>query len=184
MIVVAVTIAIMYIRPTITEIRSIEDTTAEHKREITEVSDVNESLRIKLAAIDDIDTSDSASLLRYLPDSLDEIEVMKDIIAIFAAVDVTVKDIKYAKPLAVSGSAESESETVIKDPLDGLAQHIFSVTADLDSSQLMNLLNALEINNYLLQVSALKVNPTETNNLSVEMDLTAFSRAILLPESE
>lgn len=174
MIVVACTIGIMYIKPAITDIRTIEETTSKYTTEIQKVSAVNETLTAKLSQLESQTPADSEALKRYLPDTVDEVAVMKDIIEIFATVGVTVDGITYTLPIDSDGAVDSDTV----DPYAGLSKYDFTVNSVLDNRQLAQVLSALEVNDYLLQVSNLKIAPNvESGTLQVGLGLTAFSRA-------
>lgn len=175
MIVVACTIGIMYIKPTVSDIRVIEQTTKKYQDEIEKVSIVNQTLANTLSLLDSLPTADSEALKRYLPDTVDEVSVMKDITQIFTSVGTLVEGIVYQPP-STDESAVVDDGAV--DLYKGLQKYNFTVDAVLTTAQLSQVLSALEINNYLLQVSSLKVAPEENGSgLKVIMTLTAFSRA-------
>jgi len=181
MIIVACTIGVMYIKPTVADIRAIEDTTSLHRDEILKVSEVNENLSRKLITLEAISPADNQALEKYLPDSVDEVAVMKDISTIFSSVGVSLDGLTYTLPTVKNNNADSD----IVDPYQGLAQYDFIITATLDSQQLLRALNAIEVNEYLLQVTNLKINPAETTAvLKVSLVLTAFSRAEVVVTKE
>lgn len=181
MIVVAITIGIIYIQPTIADIRTIEDTTTLYKNEITKVSAVNQNLSAQLATLEAISPGDNQALEKYLPNSVDEVAVMKDITTIFSTVGVAIAGIDYVLPDTKNSNVDSDTV----DPYQGLDQSNFTVTATLDNQQLLRILNAIEINDYLLQVSSLKITPSETASvLQIELVLTAFSRSVAVPLEE
>lgn len=174
MIVVAVTIGIMYIKPTVSDIRVIEQSTIKYKAEIEKVSEVNTTLAAKLAELDALTPADTDALKRYLPDTVDEVAVMKDITQIFATAGAPVDGIVYAAPISSDVSIDSD----IVDPYLGLQKYNFTVQTTLDTVKLSQILSALEVNDYLLQVSDIKVAPSkDSSDLSVSMTLTAFSRS-------
>lgn len=179
MIVVAITIGLMYIKPTISKIRDIEDTTALYKTEIQSVSGVNANLAVKLAELDSVSSADTVALAKYLPDNVDEVTVMKDIKTIFTSVGVVADGLTYTLPAAVNnGETNDQDNLSAGDKINQELRHYdFTITTTIDSSKLQPLLAAIEINDYLLQVSSLKIIPTEiTTVLTMTMQLTAFSR--------
>lgn len=181
MILVATTIGIMYIKPTVSEIRTIEDTTNKYKTEIEKVSAVNETLAVKLAQMDALSPADSEALKRYLPDTVDEVAVMKDITQIFAIAGASVDNIVYTAPV----DSDETVDTDIIDPYKGLRKYNFTIDSILDTTQLVRVLSALETNDYLMQVSNLNITPTKDNStLQVSLKLTTFSRALVTAEKK
>jgi hypothetical protein len=170
LIVIAVSIGMLYIKPTIEKIGVIEDNTALYREELKKVSDVNQTLDEKLSIIDSVTPADKDNLLRYLPDTIDDIAVMKDIVAIFNQVSVDVTGVVYAPGETINH--DQEGELFVK----GVDAHNFTVVATLNYDQLMSALRAIEVNNYLLQVSSLKMAPDELGQLKATLVLTAFTK--------
>lgn len=170
MIIIAVTIGIVYIKPTIASIRSTEETTAMYIAEANKVKEVDEMLEMKVRKVDSVPTADVTALNRYMPDSVDDVAVMKDISAVFTALKIPLSG------LSVGGTA---APVDVKDGglSSKLTSHTFTVSASMSYSELKKLLHALEINDYLLQVDSLRLAPTELGSLLVNLTLSTFSRA-------
>ncbi len=179
MILIAVAIGILYIKPTVTSIRETEDSISLYEHEVDNVSAVNQNLAAKIMTIDAIPAADSQALLRYLPDSVDEIAVMKDIVAILAKNSISSPDV-VAKKGALATPVEGESVQPAVVPYD------FEVKFKASYPQLLTTLTDFEVNDYLLQVSDLKINPdVTTGELDVLVTLSAYSLAPLTgPETE
>lgn len=169
LIIIAVTIGMLYIKPTVEKIGAVEDKTAFYRAESLKVTAVNQDLSQKLSLIDSVTPADKDNLLRYLPDAIDDIAVMKDIVAIFNQVSVDVTDIAYTP-----GAVENSREDMVS--IKGVDTHDFKMTATLSYDQLVNALRALEVNNYLLQISSLKITPDELGQLKIDLVLTAFTK--------
>ena len=171
MIVIAVTIGVMYIKPTVAAIKSTQQTTATYKAESDKVLSVNLALKEKIAKVESVKPADVAALKRYIPDNMDEIAVMKDVASIFKSLDVKLKDVSFkgkAEPVAIAEGAA---------PLP-LSTYSFSVATVVSYAELKQVLRAIEVNNYLLQINPLTVTPVkEDDTLTVEMELVTFSRA-------
>jgi hypothetical protein len=178
LIIIAVTIGMLYIKPTVEKIGVVEDKTAFYRAESLKVTAVNQDLTQKLSLIDSVTPADKDNLLRYLPDAIDDIAAMKDIVAIFNQVSVDVTDIAYT-PGSVANTKEDTPS------IKGVDTHNFKMTATLSYDQLVNALRALEVNNYLLQVSSLNITPDELGQLGIDLTLTAFTkqpRAEVVPD--
>lgn len=165
MIVIAVVIVIIYIKPTFEKIRETQETTAVYITESNKVSDVNLLLKNKIAIVNGVSSSDTEALNRYMPDTVDDVLVMKDILAIFTALKLPLSSIS-------AGSAAGAAAL----PGVRLVPHTFSITSQMTYSDVKRLLHALEVNDYLLQIDSLNMTPGTTGLVGVSMSLTAFAR--------
>ncbi len=185
MIGVAIAIVFVYIKPTISNIRMTQDTINSYEEEAEKVLAVNNLLAQQVALVDSVRPQDMQALLRYMPDTLDQIAVLKDIDAIFTYAGVKLTDVNYDEKNANANlkNQAAAAEGVI-DPLAGLDTHGFNVTAEMSYAELKQLLAAFEVNNYLLQIDQLSVLPSESGLLTVELALLAFTRApVVVDES-
>lgn len=165
MIVIAVVIVIIYIKPTFEKIRETQETTTVYITESNKVSDVNLLLKNKIAIVNGVSSSDTEALNRYMPDTVDDVLVMKDILAIFTALKLPLSSIS-------AGSAAGAAAL----PGVRLVPHTFSITSQMTYSDVKRLLHALEVNDYLLQIDSLNMTPGTTGLVGVSMSLTAFAR--------
>lgn len=168
MIIVAVVITIMYIKPTYSNIKTTQDTTTLYDDEAAKVKEVDLMLEQKIAAIDGVSVNDVDALKRYMPDSVDDVSVLKDIQAIFTALQ-----------LPISTLTAGGMSPVTEDPR--FVAHTFAVTSKMTYEEVKVLLHAIEVNDYLLQINTLKMIPGEEDLVSVDIGMTAFSRASTLP---
>ena len=172
MVVVAVVIVIMYIQPKITSIRQIQDLTNQYETETLNVSQVNESLKSKIIAIEAINPQDTQALARFLPDRVDDIAVQKDISLMLESQSITLYDIGYKG----STADKQASEDAINE-YNSAVEYYFSATFESTYAQLKNILSLFESNDYQLQVSNLKISESAQGKLKVELNLTTFARA-------
>lgn len=171
MIAVALTIVVMYIQPKITTIRETQDLITNYETETQNVSQVNENLKTKISEIDTIAPQDTQALSRFLPDQVDEIAVLKDLSTILKAQELTQYDIAYK-----GNTSNKVAEEGVVPEYGAVSEYYFSATFDATYSQVKSLLSQLETNDYLLQVTNLKMTETTAGKLKVELSLTAFSR--------
>lgn len=178
MIVIAITIGIMYIKPTVTNIAKIQTTTTSYHEEADKVSAVNRLLSDQVAKVGNINPGDTAALNRYMPDTIDEMAIMKDITTVFDQVGVAITDISYGG--AAEGGATNEAATT---NLAGVTLHPFEVSANASYVDLKNVLAALEVNDYLLQIDSLTATPNEEDDtLAVTMNFSTFTRLAQVEE--
>lgn len=170
MIAIAVAIVLMYIEPKITSIRETQDLILSYDVETQNVSQVNESLKAKISAIDMITPEDLQALARFIPSEIDEISVLKDLGTIIETQAITEYDIAYKG----SNAGQIEDEEMPKE-YGPVTEHYFSASFEADYQQIKSVLALLATNNYLLQVSNIKLVDTAEGLVKVEMSLTAFS---------
>ena len=180
MIIVAVVVGIMYINPTVTKIKTTQDSNDLYKQELTKISAVNDLLSAHVMKIDSVPLQSKQALLTYVPDSIDELIVMRDLQAILAASNIE------ASTLVFDGDGESDGNTStngsnneeIAVEFSPYTRYTFTVDFETTYEQLKNFFGLIETNNYLLEISSLEINPAESGLLSVKISLTAFSRKI------
>jgi hypothetical protein len=178
MIGIACTIVLMYIKPKITIIRETQDLTSSYELETKNVSQVNQDLKAKMAAIEALKPQDLLALERYLPDHIDDIAVMKDIAAIIETAAINEYGVVYG---GVGAAASEQAEAVVTSSIQPI-EHTFAVTFSANYSQLKSILTTLETNNYLLQVTDLNVTDADEGALTVTMKLSAFARLAKITE--
>jgi len=166
MVAIAITIGFLYINPTVTAIRDTQVLTQTYVNEKDNVDKVNAQLASRVAAINSVSSSNKQALLRYVPDTVDDIAVLKDLNIIAKQLGIVPKTLSF------KGTADKKETT---DQGDILAYQ-FELGADLTYTQLRDLLAAIEINNYLLQTTSLSVIPGEGGFLTITLNLSAFAR--------
>ncbi len=181
MILVAVAIGVLYIKPTVTTIRETEDSIKLYQHQVDNVSAVNQDLAGKVRDIDAVPAANSQALLRYMPDSIDDIAVMKDIVAILNQNKVSSPDVVAKKSAVVATPAEGTDVAVAS-----MVPYDFEVKFKTSYANLLTILSDIEVNDYLLQISALKITPDSTTGyLDVAMAITTYSLAsIEVPVTE
>ncbi len=178
MVLLAVAILLLYIRPTITEVRAVQDQIAVYENELTRVTDVNTRLSEHTSAINKLPLTDVQALERYLPNSLDEINIMRDLQAIAAEIGVTVGSIDFGGKQTQS---QSEGEEPTNQTLTGIESISFSFSGESDYDTLKNFLRALEVNNYQFAVDSLEVTPSQEGLLSFELNVLVYVLQAVTP---
>ncbi len=171
MIAIAVAIVLMYIEPKISSIRDTQDLITSYEIETQNVSQVNESLKAKVSAIETVTPEDMQALARFIPSDIDEIAVLKDLGTIIEAQSVTEYNIEYKGSNADQVSEDEE----MPNEYGAVNEHYFSVTFDGEYQQVKSVLAQLATNDYLLQVSNIKITDTAEGLVTVDMSLTAFT---------
>lgn len=179
MVVLAVAILLLYIRPTVTDIRATQDQIGNYQYELDRVTDVNDLLRSHAAAIDALPLSNIQALERYLPSRIDEIAVMRDLQMIVEEVGVDLVTLEFAGG-ATTEKADPSLEIVSPGNVPVSTKFNLGVTASY--SELKTLLSAIEINNYQLSVESADITPIDDGRLSANIVLVAYSLETALPE--
>ena len=172
MIVIAVVIVFVYIKPTFEQIRSTQETTKAYVAEYEKVSDVNILLKKQVAIVDSVSPADVTALKRYMPDSVDDVIVMKDILAIFTALKLPLGGISVGGGVTAATADAGAAK---------ITPHTFAITSQMSYTDLKRLLHVLEVNDYLLQVDSLNLVPSTSGIIGVTMGLTTFSRNVVQP---
>ena len=170
MIIAAVTITLTFIKPTYANIQARREMTKMYVTEADKVKEVDDMLIRKAAIIDSVSAADTAALKRYVPDSVDDVAVMKDIQAIFIGLALPLVSLTVGGAGSVVTSGDGAVDS-------GLIRHSYAVSTKLSYSELKTLLKVIEVNNYLLQVDSLSIAPGETGDLGVALSLSTFSRS-------
>ncbi len=172
MIVVAVTIVIMYIQPKITSIGNIQDLTNKYEAETLNVSQVNENLKSKIATIEAINPQDAQALSRFMPDKVDDMAVLKDLSLILESQSISQYDIAYK-----GNSATTQNTAEVVSEYQSAVEYNFNASFEATYTQLKDILALIETNDYVLQVSNVKITEGTDEKLKVELNLTSFARA-------
>ncbi len=180
MVVLAVAILLLYIRPTVTEIRATQDNISAYEYELDRVTNVNELLRSHASAIDALPLSNIQALERYLPSRIDEIAIMRDLELIVNEVGVELVTLEYAGSEASEAAADPSLEVTSYGNKPIETKFRLGVSASYD--ELKSLLSAIEINNYQLLIESADVTPTEAGLVSADIVLVAYSLEPVLAE--
>ncbi len=172
MVVVAVIIVLMYIQPKISSIRGIQDLTTKYEIETQNVSQINEDLKNKITSIEAINLQDTQALVRFMPDSVDEIAVLKDLSLILESQAVSFFDVAFKG----SSVGKQTTEDVVNE-YNSANEYAFTLSFESTYTQLKNILSQIEANNYLLQVANLKISEGTQGSLKVDLNLISFARA-------
>jgi Tfp pilus assembly protein PilO len=171
MVVLAVGMLLFYVKPTMTEIGMIQDSILKHKEERAKAENVNAKLAALVSEVNSISASNMKALSTYLPDTIDDAAVMRDVYNITELSKVTLKDIGYT-PGVSTVTYTPEGEPVSNGP----SQHEFSVSVFGEYEDIKTFLTNLESSNYPLEVHSFKLLPnTQAENLEEEEVTTNIS---------
>lgn len=167
----AIGIVITYIKPSITEVGVLQDKIAKTLEELDKVNAVNQKLSALVSDVGAISPKDKQQLSIYLPDVMDEVEVMKDLEAITKEAGVEVKSLAYGGEAVIAAVPAEEGGAAVEVP----AAHNFSLSISSSYEQMKYLLLLLERNNYPLDIQDLSITPTEGGLLDISLNVRTYS---------
>lgn len=172
---VAIGIVMTYIQPTITTIRTQQDDIAKVREESERISEVNRRLASLYAQVNEISQRDKAALYTYLPDTVDDVRVLKDLNTMAEEAGVLVSELSY-------GGLEQVAATAVEGSTDVRPEgHLFNLTIQGSYEQFKQVLLRMERNNYPLVVQELSVSPTEGGLLTAKFTLVTYAHQ--MPEA-
>lgn len=185
---IALTIGYFYVQPTISEIGIIQDDIATYKAERVKIEDINNQLATKRAAFDSISRSDKERLSTYMPRSIDDVSIMRDISFILEQAGVVSRALFYEGPLKQPNTVFSQSSSNQDDLQSGIGSqpatpHSFVVEVQGTYQQVKTLLRLLEQNEYPLEVHQLFMSADEVGIVSLNMELVTYVDELVLVNS-
>jgi hypothetical protein len=168
---IAVGIVITFIQPKLGDIRTRQDEIAQTRSELEKITEANAKLSELYSRVNAIPQRDKAALFTYLPDYIDEVQVLKDLSAMSEDIRVSLTEIQYV------GSSESSIALVEEEagPTEKPFAHSFNLGFTGSYEQTKDMLTVLERNNYPLVVKVMNAEPTDGGLLNVTMELVTYS---------
>ncbi len=164
---VAIGIVITFIQPKLASISDIEAQIETTNKEIQSVEEVNNTLDRLYADFSSVPEQNKKNLTIYLPDAVDEVQVLKDLTAMTSDARVEVGDLSFNE----GGVPEAQSSDLADNPFP----YTFSLSFNSSYTQLKDFLGRLEQNNYPLQIQELSITPTEGGFLDASFELVTYS---------
>jgi len=180
MIVIAGTIAFMYIYPTIQQIRQNQDTAVLFSGEVAKVSEVNAKLQQKVSAINSIPLQDKQKLVTYMPDSLDDVSILRIMEAILITVGIEASTLQFG-----SGGSEDNGQDVSFDSTlennvvndSKTVQSTVAVAFEADEASLFTFFEAVERSSVPFVVKEVELAPSESGLVSAELVYSVYALA-------
>jgi hypothetical protein len=167
MIIIAVAIIATYVQPTFGEIEQVQNTIGTYELERDKVIGVNSKLAVHEATLNQISNDDEKRLLMYMPDSVDEIAVLRDLEII------TIKSGALLKGVTYSGEAQSDASDEQTQEVVPIG-HTFDLQVEGTYSQIKVLLSLLDQNAYPLVAQSVALQPLEGSFLSANIRLMTY----------
>lgn len=172
MIVLSIVIVFTYVKPEFVKIGEMQDEISVYNEEIRKVDSVNSQLATLKSKMDSTSQENKRRLQIYMPDSIDELNVMRDIGIIYTLAGFKNAIVKYDGFGSKSGSTKKSSQ---------LKDSVYSVEVEGDYDKLKILFDLLEMNHYPIEMIELDVTRSEeTGLLSIASSFVTHS--FQLPE--
>ena len=163
MIVISIAIIITYIQPAFADIAVMQDDIVIYENELKEASEVSTKLSGFVLKLEGVTSDDRRRLLTYLPNTVDEIAVQRDLSLIA----------KEAGVLYISSPYTGTVDNIASEDLP--SQSTFDLSVEGTYGQIKNLLRLMETNHYLLEIVNLDITRTEGGFLSADFSLVVYS---------
>lgn len=175
----SVIIAVFYVQPTVLEIGQVQTETETYIEEREKVSSLNDKLQANLALVQAVSPEDNRKLAIYMPSSVDDISVMRDIEFMVNEAGLLFSDLSY------DGEEDAVSAYDVSDvpgpALGDLAPslHMFALTVSGEYDQIKDLLVLLETNEYPLEVHSFDLSQDELGSMGASMVLVTYSDDVI-----
>lgn len=180
MVVLAVGMLFFYVRPTMAEIGLIQDSIVQYKEERKKAESVNSQLAALVSEVNSISAANMKALSTFLPDTIDDAAVMRDIHNMAKLAEVSLLDVTYARG-ASEVTYNAEGVAVISGPM----RHDFTTSIIGDYDSIKAFLGIIEKNNYPLEVYEFRLTANDGNRdedtdiessiLQAELKLVTYS---------
>ncbi len=161
MIAVSVGIVMLFVMPTIDSFRAQQDRIAQYNDERLRVEEVTSLLNQHINTINNLPISGRQALERYMPNSIDEIAVMRDIESMVQAAGLSVTRLDYSPADSGDGNVSTDGEETAIDPvLSNLQSAVFTLAVNTDYEGVKRLLRIIESNNYQFLIREASIAPS------------------------
>lgn len=172
LIVVAVIVSYFFISPQASQIKQNQDNQLLFQNEIDRVSSVNQTLAQYQATIASVPVVDRQKLTRFLPTSIDEILVMKDLEMLLSVNNITPLKLEFEALENISRPQIVTDENLTKSTINS---QLISISFESTYADLKNFLIFSEQHSYLLEFRELIISPTEQGDrLIVDSSIAVF----------
>jgi hypothetical protein len=185
-------LVITYVKPTLTDIGLTQDRVSVYKEEIEKVAAVNLKLNNLASSQAEVRASDRENLRAYIPDSVDTIQVARDLSAITAEAGVILRNVEYVGSTKEEGTDATSDQllfdpTAVGAPTQVLVPEGHRFTMDFEGSyaQIKNVFSLFDENHYPLEVHSLDIIRNEGGFLSAEVDIITYDSFLpSVPDSQ
>lgn len=180
MIVLSVGIIITFVEPTFTKIGELQDDIVVYQAEQDKVSGVNAQLSSLIGVLNSVPAADQRKLLRYMPDEVDTISVVRDLLLISEEAGVVYLS---AAPAGEADSLQDQEER-LSSSVALPREYLFNLSVEATYDQMKTLFRLIEQNDYPLEVHGVSVATKEGGFLTVDISLSAYAHNDGAPSKE
>lgn len=178
LIIIAVVVAIVYIKPTVASIGSVQDELFVYEDAVSKATEFNELLSGLLATERSFSAEDMEALDRFLPTSIDQAQIMRDLETIIKDFDVTLLSISAGEVQnSRTENVDEDGNSIVESRL---SSQDFILTIDGTYDVFKNLLAKLERNSYPLEVTEISFSGQEGNTPDPTKPVDEFSFTVTL----
>ena len=176
LIILSVIIIMTYIRPKFDDISKTQGETDKFRTAVERATEFNQRLQSLISQIESFSGGDVRKLEKFMPDTIDEVVVMRDIVTIAEANSLILDAIKAegnvepANPTTIQG--EAVSQTNVLTPLTS-EQFLLTVTGTY--VQFKKFLSDVERNAYPLEVVELSFETGEGTLIQFDVTFEAYA---------
>lgn len=182
---VAIAIGLSYIKPTFAEIETMHGEIVRTQEELGRVKAVNAKLSEVHAKLTAVPQSHRIALFTYLPDTVDEIRVMKELAEIARRGEVEVTElaaVELNERAQASARRQPQTSTPQDMPTGPVSDpSLFNLSFIASYEQMKETLALMEKNNYPLKIKSMTAKPTEAGLLDVSLEIETYA---YLPSGE
>lgn len=171
MVIVSIGIIFTYVKPSFAKIGVIQEESKTYEAELEKVVAVNSTLSLLKSQMDSIAMADRMKLLTYMPDSVDEIAVLRDLFLIVNQSGALYRNVSSGG----SGSAGTKNKNSSAVTATGPEQYGFTLEVEGTYDQLKSLFSLLERNEYPLEIQNVSFSKTEGGFLTASIELATYS---------
>lgn len=178
MIIIAIAIVITYVKPEFETIQGIQTDIKLYEAQRGKVLILNNLLAEKMLQIEnEISGDDKERLFKYMPTTVDDIAVLRDLYLITLESGLVYLDTKYIDTTNSNarGSRNQNTGTNVSNSENDPIPHTLSLSVEGTYSQLKKLLDLLEQNHYPLEVRNMIITKTEDEFLKADLEINTYS---------
>ena len=160
---IALGLLFFYVHPTFTNIGDIQKSIQLYQNEIEKVMEVNAKLKSHTERLNGMLQSDLASLMTYMPNTVDDMAVSADILNMAVEADVYLESVRFNKGVSTAAAARPTTKHTFVLGITGTYENIKSFLAKL------------EMNNYPLEIHNFVLSASETDLMKANLSVVTYS---------
>lgn len=169
MIAISVGIILTYIKPTLSNISTIQDDIYLYQTKFESVEAVNNKLASLVSRLESASSEDKNRLTTFMPDSIDRIDIPRDLYIIAKEAGLYYVDSKYLSTEQKNkGTSKVDDEHVPNG-------HLVQLSVEGTYAQIKYLFFLLERNDYLLELDNLSITKLDGGFLEASVTLKTYS---------